>query len=100
MSGYALTPAADADLAELWQYVAQASGPSAADRVEAELHSTMLLLATSPGIGHVRTDLADETLKVLAVHNYLIIYRPTTRPIQVIRVLHGARDIAANFGPG
>ena len=29
---------------------------------------------------------------------YLIVYRPDPRPIEMVRVLHGARDIAAVLG--
>jgi toxin ParE1/3/4 len=29
--------------------------------------------------------------------NYLVFYRPILRGIEVVRVLHGARDIAAQF---
>jgi hypothetical protein len=28
------------------------------------------------------------------VHSYLVIYRPETRPLQIVRVLSGYRDIA------
>lgn len=53
--------------------------------------------AERPGLGHARDDLADETLRVWTVHSYLVIYRPETRPLQVVRVLSGYRDIAALF---
>jgi plasmid stabilization system protein ParE len=32
------------------------------------------------------------------VRNYLIIYRSETKLIQVVRVLHGARDVQALLG--
>lgn len=57
----------------------------------------MRRLAQHPGLGHVRDDLADETLKVWPVHSYLVIYRPDSSPLQVVRVLSGYRDIAAMF---
>ena len=44
-----------------------------------------------------RDDLADETLRVWTVHSYLMIYRPETRPLQIVRVLSGYRDIATLF---
>lgn len=47
-----------------------------------------------PHIGHVRDDLADETLRLWPVGTYLIIYRPDARPVQIVRVLSGYRDIA------
>jgi antitoxin ParD1/3/4/toxin ParE1/3/4 len=45
-----------------------------------------------PRIGHARTDLTDRPVLFWPLHDILIAYRPDTRPIQVVRVLHGARD--------
>lgn len=95
MTRYLLTPAADADIEEIWQYVAANSGSPRADTLEDELHAAMERLGEMPGIGHLRHDLADEALRFLGVHKFLIIYRPDTRPVQIIRVLHGARDVQA-----
>jgi antitoxin ParD1/3/4/toxin ParE1/3/4 len=53
----------------------------------------MRRLADMPGMGHLCKDLADESLRFWAVYSYLILYRPDTSPLQVIRVLHGARDV-------
>jgi antitoxin ParD1/3/4/toxin ParE1/3/4 len=53
----------------------------------------MKLLAQHPLLGHLREDLADEPLRFWPVYSYLIIYRAEKRPIQVVRVLHGARDV-------
>lgn len=58
------------------------------------MRTAMQRLAQMPGIGHVREDLADETLRFLPVRSYLIIYRPDARPIQIVRVVSGYRDIA------
>ena len=97
-SQYLLTPVADADLEEIWLYVAEQSGAARADALEDQLHSAMVRLGEMPGMGHLRTDLADEALRFWAVHRFLIIYRPETRPLQILRVLHGARDVRAILG--
>lgn len=98
MSGYLLTPAADADLEEIWQYVLGSGGVSRADTLEDELRAAMQRLGAFPDMGHARDDLADERLRIWTVSGLLIVYRPETRPVQVIRVLHGARDIQALMG--
>jgi plasmid stabilization system protein ParE len=49
MSGYAFHPDAFADLDEIWEYIAQ-DNVDAADRVLADIHSTVTLLAGSPQI--------------------------------------------------
>jgi len=49
-----------------------------------------------PGTGRSRTDLGP-TLRSVAVGDYLIIYRPIEGGIEIVRVLHGRRDINALF---
>lgn len=44
-----------------------------------------------PGIGHIRADLTDEDVRVWVVHRYLIVYRATSEPLEIVRVVHGAR---------
>jgi antitoxin ParD1/3/4/toxin ParE1/3/4 len=58
----------------------------------------MRRLAQTPGMGHLREDLADEPLRFWPVYSYLIIYRPETDPLEIVRVLHGARDVRAVLG--
>jgi antitoxin ParD1/3/4/toxin ParE1/3/4 len=53
----------------------------------------MRRLAEMPEIGHSRKDLANEPLRFWPVYSYLVIYRPEARPLQVVRVLHGSRDV-------
>jgi plasmid stabilization system protein ParE len=52
-----------------------------------------------PGMGHVRDDVAGPGLRFWSVHSYLIIYRADQKPLQVLRVLHGAQDLAKYFQP-
>jgi antitoxin ParD1/3/4/toxin ParE1/3/4 len=92
MSRFVLTPAARADLTEIFDYIAQDSR-DAAHRVLKELRAAMKKLAHMPEMGHYRRDLVSEPLRFWPVYSYLIIYRPEARPIQVVRVLHGARDV-------
>ncbi len=95
MTCYLLTPAADADLDSIWSYVEAASGMRRADALENRLHLAMRRLARSPGLGRPNQQLADEALRVYRVTSYLIIYRDSARPIEIVRVLHGARDVGA-----
>jgi antitoxin ParD1/3/4/toxin ParE1/3/4 len=93
MSRFSLTPAATADLVEIVDFLREEESPAAARRVLRKLRETMGRLAQIPGMGHLREDLADEPLKFWPVYSYLIIYRSETRPLQIVRVLHGARDV-------
>jgi antitoxin ParD1/3/4/toxin ParE1/3/4 len=46
-----------------------------------------------PGIGHLRPDLTDADGRFWPVFKYLVIYRPDTKPLEIVRVLHGRRDV-------
>jgi len=37
--------------------------------------------------------LADKRHRFLLVYSYLIVYRPASVPLQIIRVLHAAQDV-------
>lgn len=47
-----------------------------------------------PGIGHRREDLTEEELRFWPVFDYLIVYRPGSSPLEIVRVLHGRRDVS------
>jgi plasmid stabilization system protein ParE len=44
-------------------------------------------------MGHEREELAGMGLKVWTVGNYLLLYRPESKPLEIARVIHGYRDI-------
>lgn len=94
MKRFVLSAEADHDLAEIAEQIGMDS-LSSAERVIENLYNAMGRLAESPGIGHWREELADKQHKFLLVHSYLIVYRFELKPIQVIRVLHAARDVQA-----
>jgi len=90
-----VTDLAEADLREIWLYVAQ-DNPDAADRLVARLHDKCHVLAQSPQIGPLRNELK-AGLRTFPVGNYLIFYRPTEDGIEVVRVLSGYRDLDRLF---
>lgn len=97
MSRCRVTPAARLDLLQIWEYVAHRDGVSAADGVISDIRSALQHLAEFPETGHRRDDLADESLRVWSVHSYLIVYRPNRRPIEIVRVVSGYRDLFPLF---
>ena len=92
MKRFVLSPAATADVEQLEAFLDE-HAPHATDRVLSRIRTAMRRIAVTPGIGHLRTDLADEPLRFVAVWSYLIIYRLTT-PVEIVRIVHGARDVA------
>ena len=94
MSGCVFSETAREDLVALWEYIAQ-DDIDAADRVRHAIREAVDTLVTLPGMGHRRDDVADETLRFWPVFSYLIVYRPQTDPLEIVRVISGYRDIAA-----
>ncbi|MDQ3441052.1 MAG: type II toxin-antitoxin system RelE/ParE family toxin [Planctomycetota bacterium] len=92
MKPYVLSPLAEQDLQEIWDYIAQDSADQA-DRVILAIRKGVRLAAEMPGIGHHREDLPDPSLRVWTVYSYLIIYKPETEPLEVVRIIHGQHHI-------
>jgi len=89
-----IRPAAEADLDEIWWYIAQDS-PSNANRFLDKIQDSCLTLAEQPNIGAKRDNIK-QGLRSHAVGHYLVFYFPLVDGIEIIRVLHGSRDIG-NF---
>jgi len=69
--------------------------PDLADRMRDEIFDGLRAVVRKPNLGHFRPDLANELLRFWRVRRYLIIYRSEAKPIQVVRILHSARDVQA-----
>jgi antitoxin ParD1/3/4 len=94
---YRFTPQATEDLDAIWRFIAE-DNPEAADRVEMEIIATCRRLAKHPLMGTKRQEITELPVRfwTLAKYpNYVIVYRPETRPLQVVAVLHGKRDLKA-----
>ena len=94
MSKFVLTPRARLDLLNIWNHIAEDS-TEAADKVRNKIRDALRLLADMPGIGHEREELADSSHKCWTVFSYVIVYRWKTKPLQIVRIVHGSRDLAA-----
>jgi plasmid stabilization system protein ParE len=95
MTRYRLTPQAFDDFFDIWSYIAQ-DNPAAADGVKETIYLACERLADSPLIGTVRKDLTELPVRfwlLTPYPNYFIVYDPEAKPLQVIRILHRARNI-------
>src|SRR4051794_21467626 len=93
MKHLVLTWAAERDLSQIKSFLVDEAGATTARRVVQEIRNALKLLGLQPGAGHVREDLTDRPVRFWPVYSYLIIYDPKAKPIQIIRVLHGMRDV-------
>jgi toxin ParE1/3/4 len=91
MARYTKRPKAEADLLEIWLYVAQDS-PRAADRLLDRIETQCRLLADNPRLGRARPDVAPDA-RAWIVGRYLVLYRERDDGIEVVRVVHGARRV-------
>jgi len=95
MKQFRVSAAARADLDELWLYIAP-DNIEAADRLVSALVSRFPKLAAMPELGRQRTELA-ALIRSFPVGRYVIFYRPIKSGVEIIRVLHGARDLPPLF---
>ncbi len=91
---FILAPEAVRDLVQIWRYLKNESSETTADRIESVIRSKFLHLAQFPQTGHTRRDLTDAAVRFFSVYSYLIVYRPETKPLQIVSILHGSRDVA------
>lgn len=94
-SRFILSPPALQDLDEILSYILEQSGVRRVRLVADRLHEAFQKLADTPGIGHKREDLTSLPVAFRPVWSYLVIYKPDIHPIEIVRVLHGVRDIQA-----
>lgn len=83
------------DYDEIWSYIA-VQNIDAADRLVAHFDATLTVIASAPNMGRGVPELASN-LRSFPIGSYLIFYRPVEDGIQLIRVLHGARDITPEY---
>jgi toxin ParE1/3/4 len=92
-----IAPEAREDLREIRDYIAK-DNPMAARRVVVRLREMARALAGAPALGRVRPELGAD-LRSFVADRHVLFYRPLTGAvgIELVRVLHGARDVDAMF---
>jgi toxin ParE1/3/4 len=91
MSEPRITAPAEEDLREIGDYLGQRS-EAAAEKVLTTILDRARLHANLPLMGRLRDELS-AGLRSFVVAPYVIFYRPIADTIEVLRILHGARDI-------
>jgi plasmid stabilization system protein ParE len=92
---YQLTLKALDDLDEIWNYIAGDSVDSAC-RVESAIFEACEGIARHPLLGSKRVEITSQPVRFWVVSrfpNFILVYRPATKPLEVIAVLHAKRDI-------
>lgn len=95
MRRFRFTREALRELNEIVAYIAEDS-PPAARKVRDSIFDACEKLANQPGMGHRRPDITSQDVRFWNVRGrFLIIYRSTRRPIEIVRVFRAGRDIDA-----
>ena len=92
-----LSPEAEADLLEIWHYVATDGSVEVADRLVDSITGRFALLAQYPRAGRERPELR-EGVRSFSVGEYLLLYRLAGDDVLIQRVVRGSRDLGALFG--
>jgi len=90
------SPEADADLVDIATYIAR-DNPGRAHGFVGELEGRCAQLLGFPESGRARPELAPD-LRSKPHGRYIIFYTPGPQTVRIERILHGARDIEAEFG--
>lgn len=89
-------PQAIRDLKETWHYIADDS-PTSADKVVLQIEERLQLLLQFPQMGRKRPEL-ERGIQGFVIDSYVVFYLAVEDGIEIVRVLHGARDSPAQFG--
>jgi len=91
-------PQARDDIDDIWNYIAD-DNINAADNWLDKLDEQFALLTLQPLMGRARDELA-AGIRSFPFGRYMIFYLPLPNGIDVVRVLHSARDVSALFDQG
>jgi toxin ParE1/3/4 len=95
MSRPYFSPSSHRDLQAILEHIAK-DKPGAALRHVERLEEACWMLARNPQMGTARDELLPN-LRCWSVGNYVIYFRPADDGIEVVRVVHGARDTGLLF---
>jgi toxin ParE1/3/4 len=96
LSRLEFSPEAEADLLDIAVYIAR-DNPQRAHGLVDELERRCADLLGFPESGRARSELVPN-LRSKPHGQYIIFYTPDAGAVRIERILHGARDIEAEFG--
>lgn len=97
MSNVVWTPAAEQDLENIFLHIGrEQQSPRAAARVIRDIVEKADTYAAEPLLAMIRHEFGP-SIRAFYVHRYVIFYRAAAQGIEVIRVIHGSRDMFRVF---
>jgi toxin ParE1/3/4 len=86
-------PEAEQDLVEIYLHISR-DNPSAAEKLVRAINAKCERLARSPMMGRARPELRPD-LRSFPYGAYLILYRAIDDGVEIVRVVHAARNLDA-----
>jgi len=98
--GHHVSPQAEADLDDIWFYVAKESGSiELATKMVDSFSDQFLLLGRYPHLGRPRDDDFGPGSRSIVVSEYVVVYCVEQNgDVLILRVVHGRRDLESLFG--
>ena len=96
MAGYALSPAAQADLEKIWDYTASHWGEAQAERYTRDIQAACEALSAGTLVGRSAEDIRAGYRKV-AVGSHVMYVRERSGTLEIIRILHRRMDVARHL---
>lgn len=100
MGEFRVSEEAEAELDDIWLYIARESGNiETATRVVEHISDRFWLLVRYPSIGRKRDDDLRPGIRSFPAGDYVILHRvESDKVILILHVIHSSRDIAALLG--
>ena len=92
MSGYALSPAARADIEGIWDYTVRHWGEAQAERYTRGIRDVCEALGDGTLSGRSAEDIRAGYRKV-AVGSHVMFYRVRADAVEIVRILHQSMDV-------
>lgn len=95
---YALSHRATADLLDIVEYYARHASETVADHVVARFMEAFQRVADMPDAGVHRTEVQGQIVRSRVVFDYIVFYESNTRPVVILRIIHGASNFIGRKG--
>ena len=96
MAGFAFSPAAQADIEEIWDYTVSRWGEAQAERYTRDIQATCEALGNGALAGLSAEDIRAGYRKI-AVGSHVMYYRERENRLEIVRILHRRMDVARHL---
>lgn len=97
MTKVVISAVAQDDLDDIWLHIANDSPANADHFIDRLIEVASGTLGTAPLAGRARDEFGSG-LRSLPVENYTVFYQVKGSTVEIVRILHGARDFDSLFG--